>query len=108
MYPRVPIGEFCRRDLISLQTGPFGSQLHAYDYVPVGVPVVPTEAIRNRRIEHSDLPQVSQTTAERLGRHRLELGDILFARRGVQATGQTAIVREPDVGSICGTGAIRL
>lgn len=107
-FPTTTIGELCERGLVTLQTGPFGSQLHSYDYVESGIPVVPTEAIRDRRILHSLLPMVSTTTAERLIRHRLERGDILFARRGAQATGQTAFVRSKDVGAICGTGAIRL
>ena len=59
------IGALCDAGLAELQTGPFGSQLHAYDYVPEGVPVVPTEAIRGRRINHSVLPQ-----APRRGDHR--------------------------------------
>jgi type I restriction enzyme S subunit len=107
-YPRKLIGDFCRESLIELQTGPFGSQLHSYDYVEEGVAIVPTEAIRDRRISRSALPRVSDKTAARLARHRLELHDILFARRGAQATGQTAIVRDEDVGALCGTGAIRL
>lgn len=81
------IGELCEAGFAELQTGPFGSQLHAYDYVEVGVPVVPTEAIRDRQIDHSVLPKISVEKAQALGRHRLRSGDILFARRGVQATG---------------------
>ncbi len=102
------IGEFCDAGAADLQTGPFGTQLHAHDYVEGGVPVVPTEAIRNRQIDHSVLPEISLGKAEELARHRLELGDILLARRGVQATGHIGCVRESEVGFICGTGAIRL
>ena len=32
------LGEVCRRDGGDIQTGPFGSQLHASDYVPFGIP----------------------------------------------------------------------
>ncbi len=106
--PRVLIDTLCNDGLVSIQTGPFGSQLHAHEYVEEGVPVVPTEAIRDRRINRDVLPKIAPETAQRLSRHRLELHDILFARRGVQATGHSAIVAEGDVGSICGTGAIRL
>ena len=102
------IGELCDAGLLDLQTGPFGTQLHAHDYVEEGVPVVPTEAIRNRQIDHSVLPKISPIKAEELVRHRLELGDILFARRGVQATGHIGCVREAEDGFLCGTGAIRL
>jgi len=102
------IGELCDAGVIELQTGPFGTQLHAHDYVEDGVPVVPTEAIRNRQIDHSVLPKISSGKAEELERHRLERGDILFARRGVQATGHIGCVREAEEGFLCGTGAIRL
>jgi type I restriction enzyme S subunit len=102
------IGELCDTGIAELQTGPFGSQLHAHDYVDEGVPVVPTEAIRGRQIDHSVLPRISQATAKKLARHRLRIGDILFARRGAQATGHIGCVRKAEDGFICGTGAIRL
>jgi type I restriction enzyme S subunit len=102
------IGKLCDAGLVELQTGPFGSQLHAYDYVSEGVPVVPTEAIWGRQIDHSVLPKISREKADALIRHRLLAGDILFARRGVQATGHIGYVRERENGFICGTGAIRL
>lgn len=106
--PEISIDSLCREGLAELQTGPFGSQLHAYDYANDGVPVVPTEAIRSRRIDTSALPKITVAKATELSRHRLSEGDILFARRGAQATGQSAIVRGPEEGFICGTGAIRL
>ena len=102
------IGALCDAGVIELQTGPFGSQLHAYDYVADGVSVVPTEAIRARRIDHSVLPKISPAKAQELARHRLQPGDILFARRGVQATGHIGCIRGVEDGFICGTGAIRL
>lgn len=102
------IDALCAAGVAELQTGPFGSQLHAHDYVPAGVPVVPTEAISNRRIQRSDLPQISPEKAVELARHKIHAGDILFARRGVQATGQSAFAGTEDSGLICGTGAIRL
>ncbi|MHB1618218.1 MAG: restriction endonuclease subunit S [Metallibacterium sp.] len=107
-WKQASIGELCDAGAAQLQTGPFGSQLHAYDYVNDGVPVVPTEAIRGRQIDHSVLPKITQTKALELSRHRLRPGDILFARRGVQATGHIGCVRQAENGFICGTGAIRL
>ena len=102
------IGALCDAGIVNLQTGPFGTQLHAHDYVDDGVPVVPTEAIRNRQIDHEVLPKILPSKAEELSQHRLELGDILFARRGAQATGHIGYVRQGEEGFICGTGAIRL
>jgi type I restriction enzyme S subunit len=104
----VTLGELIDSNAASLQTGPFGSQLHASDYMASGIPVIPTEAIGRRSIISATLPQVSEDTASRLSRHVLRSGDILFARRGVQATGLSAIVTERHAGALCGTGAIRL
>lgn len=102
------VGVLCDEGVLHTQTGPFGSQLHSYDYVPKGIPVVPTEGIGRRRLLTEGIPEVAEQTAERLSRHRLKSGDILFARRGVQATGLSAIVTPKQEGWICGTGAILL
>ena len=102
------VGGLCGEGVLHTQTGPFGSQLHSYDYVPSGVPVVPTEGIGRRRLLTEGIPEVAEETAARLSRHRLKSGDILFARRGVQATGLSAIVTPKQEGWICGTGAILL
>jgi type I restriction enzyme S subunit len=107
-WQRMTLGEICDADGAMLQTGPFGSQLHSYDYQPVGIAVVPTEAIGQRRLKTDGLPRVSPETAQRLDRHKLQAGDILFARRGVQATGLSAMVRPDQEGWLCGTGAILL
>lgn len=107
-WQRYTIGELCDAGVLNLQTGPFGTQLHSYDYAETGIPVIPTEAIRGRQIDHSVLPKISRAKAEQLKRHRLKIGDVLFARRGVQATGKIGFVREAEDGFICGTGAIRL
>ncbi|MGC8732507.1 MAG: hypothetical protein ACP5RC_09640, partial [Halothiobacillaceae bacterium] len=34
------LGTACQRGGGDIQTGPFGSQLHAGDYVPVGIPSI--------------------------------------------------------------------
>jgi type I restriction enzyme S subunit len=102
------IGGLCDEGVLHTQTGPFGSQLHSYDYVPKGVPVIPTEGIGRRHLLTDGIPEVTEATAARLARHRLMVGDILFARRGVQATGLTALVTQKQDGWLCGTGAILL
>lgn len=102
------IGALVDQKAITIQTGPFGSQLHSYDYVPVGIPVIPTEAIGRRKLVTDGIPHVSQETANRLSRHKVQPGDILFARRGIQATGLSALVQDEQAGWLCGTGAILL
>lgn len=102
------IGALCDEEKLHTQTGPFGSQLHSYDYVTHGIPVVPTEGIGRRLLQTEGIPEIAEETAARLARHRLKAGDILFARRGVQATGLSALVTPRQEGWICGTGAILL
>jgi len=102
------IGELVREGQATVQTGPFGSQLHSHDYVTAGTAVIPTEAIGRGRILDIAVPQVDSMKAAELARHRLRLGDILFARRGAQATGLSAIIDERFEGALCGTGALLL
>src|SRR3972149_82519 len=54
------------------------------------------------RINHEGVPRVSPETAARLERHRLEAGDILFARRG--EIGRHGMVTKDEEGWLCGTG----
>ena len=108
-WPEIQLGELVKRGEVTLQTGPFGSQLHKHDYIEHGVPVVPTEAIgRGLIVSESVLPQITEKKATELKRHALQRGDILFARRGAQATGLSAYVDDAHVGALCGTGAILL
>jgi type I restriction enzyme S subunit len=102
------IGDLVRSGEASVQTGPFGSQLHSYDYVESGVPVIPTEAIGRGQILDVDVPKVTPEKAAELERHKLCVGDILFARRGAQATGLSAIVDDRFKDGLCGTGALLL
>jgi type I restriction enzyme, S subunit len=85
-----------------LQTGPFGSQLHKHDYLDEGVGVVNPTHLWGNRINKEDVPRVSAEVAARLERHRLEDGDILFARRG--EIGRHGMVTKDQDGWLCGTG----
>lgn len=108
-WRHIRIGELVASGDASLQTGPFGSQLHKHDYVERGVSIIPTEAIGRGAIRsEAALPQISEVKASELRRHKLRKGDILFARRGVQATGLSAVVGHDHEGALCGTGAILL
>lgn len=60
------LGEVCRRGGGNIQTGPFGSQLHASDYVTVGVPsIMPTNIGENRIIEDG-IVRITEADANRL------------------------------------------
>jgi len=65
-----------------IQTGPFGAQLGASDFVDSGVPVLTIGNVQYSGIQLNDLKYVSTEKAKRLGRFRLKQGDILFARMG--------------------------
>lgn len=84
----------------------FGSQLHAPDYVEVGIPTVMPTNIGDNRISVNDVVRVSQADAERLSRHRLRTGDIVYSRRG--DVEKRALVREAERGWLCGTGSLRV
>ena len=87
-------------------TGPFGSALHSHEYVSDGVAVVPTEAVSDGRLDFTKFPYVTPSKAQALKRHKLRKGDLIFARRGAQACGKSALVRDEANGAIAGTGVI--
>jgi type I restriction enzyme S subunit len=100
--------EVCRiRDVaVSLQTGPFGSQLHSEEYAPGGTPVINPANLREGKIEADWDCAVDETTRQRLVRHSLEKGDIVFARRGEM--GRCGLVTANEAGWLCGTGSFRV
>lgn len=90
----------------SLQTGPFGSQLHASDYVDDGIPVINPSNLQDGKIVPDWRCTIDEETFERLKRHRLVRGDIVFARRGEM--GRCAQVTDESEGFLCGTGSLRV
>lgn len=66
-----------------VKTGPFGSALHADDYVIKGTPIITVEHIGNIHIDRSkQIPQVSEEDKQRLKAYILKEGDIVFSRVG--------------------------
>jgi type I restriction enzyme S subunit len=90
----------------SLQTGPFGSQLHADEYVAGGCPVINPANLQDGRLVPDSDCTVDEATALRLERHRLTADDILFARRG--ELGRCGLATPQQEGWLCGTGSLRL
>lgn len=88
-----------------LQTGPFGSQLHAHEYVEFGVPVIMPKDMKDQCVVTDSIAKITQERANELSRHKVEVGDILFSRRG--DIGRCVIVREKNRGWICGTGCLK-
>ncbi|CAH8718679.1 restriction endonuclease subunit S [Paenibacillus thiaminolyticus] len=69
-------------EVASVQTGPFGSQLHKEDYVERGTPIITVEHLGENRIIHDNTPFVSEDDVKRLSKYSLEKGDIVFSRVG--------------------------
>jgi type I restriction enzyme, S subunit len=90
----------------ALQTGPFGSQLHADEYVVGGYPVINPANLRDGELVQDPECTVDDATAARLAHHCLRDGDILFARRG--ELGRCGLVTQAEEGWLCGTGCLRL
>jgi len=65
-----------------IQTGPFGSQLHQKDYVPVGTPLITVKNLGDNKVTYNKLDFVSDEDKERLSKFILKEGDIVFSRVG--------------------------
>jgi type I restriction enzyme, S subunit len=87
-----------------IQTGPFGSQLHSHEYVTEGIPVVMPQDIVSGRINTSDIAQIPELKAKAMERHRMLLGDLVFARRGDLS--KCAVIHQAQQGWLCGTGCL--
>jgi type I restriction enzyme S subunit len=89
------LANLCDSDA-GVQTGPFGSQLHQKDYVAIGTPIITVEHLGENRIQHEDVPCVSDKDRERLAKYKLRKGDIVFSRVG--SVDRRALVREKEDG----------
>ena len=100
------LGSICKQQGGTIQTGPFGSQLHASDYDYSGTPVIMPLNLANGIVETSGIARVSQGHVERLSRHCLVPGDIVFSRRGDVT--RFALITERERGWLCGTGCLKV
>ena len=103
---RTTLGAACERGGGNIQTGPFGSQLHASDYVSAGIPSIMPQNIGDNRISEDGIARITPEDAKRLSRYRVRSGDIVYSRRG--DVERRAIVRRQQDGWLCGTGCLRV
>ncbi|NYT85030.1 restriction endonuclease subunit S [Pollutimonas harenae] len=89
-----------------IHTGPFGSQLHASDYVPEGIPCIMPANMRNNRVDLSSIAFITEEDAKRLSKYIVKKNDIVYSRRGDVT--QKALIREKEAGYFCGTGCLLL
>ncbi|EGR2489159.1 restriction endonuclease subunit S [Vibrio parahaemolyticus] len=96
------LGEICSGNL---QTGPFGSQLHAHEYMDEGVPVLMPKDLINYRANNESAAKIPEHRADDLKKHTLKSGDLLFSRRGDVA--RFALIESDYPRSLCGTGCLK-
>ena len=92
--------------IADIQTGPFGSQLHASDYVSDGIPSIMPQNIGDNRIDERGIARITIVDAKRLEKYRVKIGDIVYSRRGDVEL--RALVRNNENGWLCGTGCLRV
>ena len=105
-WPQKILGDVCELGNGKIQTGPFGSQLHASDYVTQGIPFVMPKNITVERIDLTDIAYISEQDAQRLSKHILKVGDIIYSRRG--DVEKCALITETEEGWLCGSGCVRI
>ena len=101
-----PLGNALHKAKGFLQTGPFGSQLHANEYVQEGIPVIMPQDIFEGCVLEIMIARIPKNRAEDLRKHRVQVNDIVFSRRGDLS--RTAVIGDREVGWLCGTGCFLL
>ncbi|RUS65991.1 Putative type-1 restriction enzyme specificity protein [Saezia sanguinis] len=92
---------------VAIQTGPFGSLLHASDYVPAGIPsIMPVNIGSARNIVQDKICHISKSDANRLEKYLVHKNDIIYSRRG--DVEKCALITERENGWLCGTGCLRI
>ncbi len=90
-------------DIAEVRIGPFGSLLHAEDYIEEGIPLINPSHIIDGKIEPDNKQSVTQKKFEELKPYQLRINDIVVARRG--EIGRCAVVSNSrDL--LCGTGSM--
>lgn len=98
------LGSICQRGGGFIQTGPFGSQLHAADYVETGIPTIMPKNIGENKVIEDGISRITHEDAERLRKYRVQSGDIVYSRRGDVTL--RALILEQQNGWLCGTGSL--
>jgi type I restriction enzyme, S subunit len=96
------LGEVCEK----IQIGPFGTQLHASDYIADGVPVINPMHIQDKKIQANRKYSISKQKVAELPEYLMKSGDVILGRRGEM--GRAALVGSGEEGFLCGTGSLFL
>lgn len=105
-WASVEIGDLVADGIADIQTGPFGTQLKASDYIEDGVPVINVRNIGYSELRPEKIEFISDSKSEKLSVHKLEKSDIVFGRKG--AVDRHLFVQESQMGWVQGSDCIRL
>ncbi|WP_295622645.1 restriction endonuclease subunit S [uncultured Lamprocystis sp.] len=103
-WEEITLGEIARRSGGLLQTGPFGSQLHAHEYTIEGIPVVMPQDMVGGELSVENIARITERKASALARHRVKPNDLLFSRRGDLS--RCIAINDQHLGWVCGTGCL--
>lgn len=93
-------------DIAEVKIGPFGTQLHAKDYIEDGIPLINPTHIVEGKIKTNNHLTISVSKAKTLPQYMVRTGDVVLGRRGEM--GRCAVVTELEDGYMCGTGSLFL
>jgi len=105
-WRQIELGDYLEDGRISIQTGPFGTQLKASDYTSSGTPVVNVRNVGYGDLRPVKLEHVPDQVVSRLLQHILQERDIVFGRKG--AVDRHLLVSESEAGWMQGSDCIRL
>lgn len=103
-WEEITLGDIAHRSGGLLQTGPFGSQLHAHEYAIEGVPVVMPQDIVDGELSIEQIARITEHKANELARHRVKPNDLVFSRRGDLS--RCVAIGDQHAGWLCGTGCL--
>lgn len=101
----VELGKIIEKGKGVIQTGPFGSSLHANEYVSAGCAVIMPQDIMTNSIDWENISHITEDKKQSLRKHIVRKKDLLFARRGDLSK---CVVIEEGENAICGTGCLLL
>jgi type I restriction enzyme S subunit len=105
-WEQTTLGEIIESGEVELQTGPFGTQLKASEYVEDGTPVINVRNIGYGEIRDEKLEYIPEAKVSVLTKHVLHTGDIVFGRKG--AVDRHVLITSAQNGWVQGSDCIRM
>ena len=93
-------------DIATIQSGPFGTQLHKDEYTDFGIPMLNAKNIGNGVVIMDSIDYVTPDVCKRLEKYVLRKGDIIFGRAG--SIERHTYISEKYDGCFQGTNCIRI